>query len=99
MRCDVTTSKDPTVRATMIYGHEDLEPCVGECIVAFCCAVLAGAVPPGVHFPEEGITDEDNAASVLSLATVGAHTVEANSTIGSGPGELWGTAVAERVLQ
>lgn len=44
MRCDVTCSKDSSVKATMLYAHKNLEPCVGECIVAFCCSVLANAV-------------------------------------------------------
>ena len=60
--------------ATAIYGHENLEPCVGECIVAFAAAVLSGAVPAGVWFPEEAIQAGEDAAAVLRLASVGAHT-------------------------
>mgnify|MGYP005847894129 CR=1 FL=1 len=86
------------MKTTMIYGHENLEPCVGECVAAFCCAVLADAVPPGIWFTEEGITTEDDVASVLSLASVGAHTIEADTSIGIGPGELWGTTQADKVL-
>lgn len=97
-RCDVTSSKDPTVKATMIYGHENLEPCVGECVTGFCCAILAGVVRPGIWFPEEGITGEQDTASVLSLASVGAHTLEADTSIGIRPGELWGSEQAEQVL-
>jgi hypothetical protein len=55
MRCDVTCAKLPALRATAIYGHENLEPCVGECVVAFLCAVLGGAVPGGVWFPEVSV--------------------------------------------
>jgi saccharopine dehydrogenase-like NADP-dependent oxidoreductase len=74
MRCDVTTSKNAKLTATAIYAHENLEPCVGECVVAFCSAVFSGRVEPGVHFPEEAIVDEDDVVAVLSLASVGAHT-------------------------
>jgi saccharopine dehydrogenase-like NADP-dependent oxidoreductase len=82
MRCDVKTPKSTKAAAddstcscyTAIYAHENLEPCVGECVVAFCAAVLGGAVPPGVHFPEEAIPAGPDLAQVLALASVGAHT-------------------------
>lgn len=62
--------------ATAIYAHENLEPNVGECIVAFAAAVLSGSVRPGVWFPEEAIQGGDDAGSVLALASVGAHTTQ-----------------------
>jgi saccharopine dehydrogenase-like NADP-dependent oxidoreductase len=80
MRCDVTSSKNSSIRATAIYGHKNLEPCVGECVVAFCAAVLSGRVSPGVKFPEEAIADEDDVKAVLSLASVGAHTTSVDAT-------------------
>lgn len=90
MRCDVTCAKDPSIRATMLYGHENLEPCVGECVAAFCCSVLSGSVKPGVSFTEEAIAEGSDAAAVLGLATVGCHTVEVESTIGVSRDEVWG---------
>lgn len=90
MRVDVTVPKKPSARATAIYAHENLEPCVGECIVAFCCAVLSKRVPPGVWFPEEGVAGGSDAASVLNLASVGAHTMEVGGTINLAPEEVWG---------
>jgi hypothetical protein len=75
MRCDVTApEKEPSLRATAIYGHENLEPCVGECVVAFVCACLSGMVPAGVWFSEEAIHEGTDSASILKLASVGAHT-------------------------
>ena len=75
MRCDLTApTKEPSLRATAIYGHENLEPCVGECVTAFVCASLSGAVPAGVWFPEEAIQGEELTASVLALASMNAHT-------------------------
>lgn len=74
MRCDVTSDKEPRLRATAIYAHENLEPCVGECVVAFACAVLSGAVAPGIWFPEEAVNAGSDAAAVLNLASIGAHT-------------------------
>jgi hypothetical protein len=44
MRVDVTAEKNPNTRATAIYAHENLEPCVGECVVAFCSAILSNRV-------------------------------------------------------
>jgi hypothetical protein len=77
MRCDVTSSKNPNLKATAIYAHENLEPCVGECVVAFCAAVLANKVEPGVWFSEEAIKNEEDTVAVLSLASVGAQTTSA----------------------
>jgi hypothetical protein len=75
MRVDVTCeTKQPHFRATAIYAHENLEPCVGECVVSFACAILAGAVRPGIWFPEQAIMGGEDAAAVLALASVGAHT-------------------------
>lgn len=104
MKCDVTTStKDPAIRATALYAHENLEPCVGECIAAFCAAVLTeGVVPPGILFPEEAIAGGADAAAVLGLASVGAHTVEVDSNgIEISYEEVWGhkQATHQPVLQ
>jgi hypothetical protein len=74
MRCDVFCEKEPDLRASTIYAHENLEPCVGECIVAFACAVLSEIVPPGIWFPEEAIAAGEDIAAVLSIASVGACT-------------------------
>lgn len=84
MRCDIyekDNQQQPT--ATAIYAHANLEPCVGECVTAFCCAALSrstkngssndNVVPPGLWFPEEAIPDE-YVSSVLALASIGAHT-------------------------
>jgi hypothetical protein len=106
MRCDVKTPKSSTKAAadddatscyTAIYAHENLEPCVGECVVAFCAAVLGGAVPPGVHFPEEAIPAGPDLAQVLALASVGAHTevhVSRDGTGGDGTSGGGGTTAA-----
>lgn len=90
MRCDVTycsqsenqinergdsqPSFASSWQATAIYAHDNLEPCVGECVAAFCCAILSGRVPAGVWFPEEAIVTAADAGAVLNLASVGAHT-------------------------
>lgn len=74
MRCDVTSTQDSSFQATAIYGHKNLEPCVGECVAAFGAAILAGEVPSGVSFPEEAINAGEIAAAVLKIASVGAHT-------------------------
>jgi hypothetical protein len=89
MRCDVTSHKDPTLCATAIYAHENLEPCVGECVVAFCSA---NRVPAGVWFPEEAIAGGADAVAVLSLASVGAHTkiVNGSSTVNLCMDDVWG---------
>ena len=92
MRVDVTASTHTSARATAIYGHPNLEPCVGECVVAFGCAVLSQRVPPGVWFPEEGVAAGKDAASVLQLASVGAHTTEVDGTFDIVPTEVWGNS-------
>jgi saccharopine dehydrogenase-like NADP-dependent oxidoreductase len=90
MRCDVTSDKEPGLVATAIYAHDNLEPCVGECVVAFCCAILSGAVQPGVVFPEQAVGGAD-AAAVLGLASVGAHTVQVQGkNIELSKEEVWG---------
>lgn len=91
MRCDVSS---PEVKATALYAHENLEPCVGECVAAFCAAVLSeGVVSPGVWFPEEAIAGGADASAVLELASVGAHTVQAESKeIDLTCEEIWGRA-------
>ena len=56
MRCDVTCAKlPPDLQATTLYAHENLEPCVGECVTAFAAAVLSGNVDLGIWFPEEAV--------------------------------------------
>ncbi len=92
MRVDVTCSKNPNTWATAIYAHENLEPCVGECVIAFCCAVLAKKVVPGVWFPEEAISGGEDATAVLSLASVGAHTTEVDGSFDITIEEIWGKA-------
>jgi hypothetical protein len=89
---DVTSHKDPTLCATAIYAHENLEPCVGECVVAFCSAILSNRVPAGVWFPEEAIAGGADAVAVLSLASVGAHTkiVNGSSTVNMSMDDVWG---------
>jgi len=82
MRCDVYCEGNPGIYATAIYAHENLEPCVGECVVAFCSAILGGKVRPGVWFPEEGIAAGRDSASVLGLAGRGAHTIAVESKEG-----------------
>ena len=91
MRCDVSSSNEPSLRATMIYGHENLEPCVGECVTAFCCCVLSGAVKPGLWFTEEAVEEGKDAAGVLSLAAVGAHTVEVKGSMEIPFEDVWGS--------
>ena len=90
MRVDVSAPNKTSARTTAIYAHQNLEPCVGECVVAFCCAVLSKRVPPGVWFPEEGIAAGNDAASVLHLASVGAHTVKVDGSFDIAPTEVWG---------
>ena len=94
MRCDVTSEKDPSLRATAIYAHENLEPCVGECVVAFCCAILSGNGRPGVWFPEEAIKGGADAVAVLNLASVGAHTTTVDSSINVQIDDVWGSKTA-----
>jgi saccharopine dehydrogenase-like NADP-dependent oxidoreductase len=99
MRCDVTSEKAPGLQATAIYAHENLEPCVGECVVAFCCAVLSGKVVPGVWFPEEAIAGGADASAVLSLASVGAHTLDVvtSGNIDLKTSDLWGVQEAREL--
>lgn len=98
MRCDVTCDKEPAFKATAIYAHENLEPCVGECVVAFCCAVLSGTVKPGISFPEEAVADGDDAAAVLGLASVGAHTIQVQGAgLELSQEQVWGDARRELV--
>jgi len=92
MRCDVSSKKESGLRATAIYAHENLEPCVGECVTAFCSAVLSGAVREGVWFPEEAIAGGEDAAAVLSAAAVGAHTAVVESAgVELSRNEVWGS--------
>jgi Saccharopine dehydrogenase NADP binding domain len=90
MRCDVSSEQNPNLRVSAIYGHQNLEPCVGECVVSFCVAILDGMVPSGVWFPEEAIEDGTSAASVLRMASVGAHTVQVDGSIDIPCDEIWG---------
>lgn len=100
MRVDVTVPNPLSgTRVSAIYAHENLEPCVGECVVAFCCAVLSKRIPPGVCFPEEAVAGGNDAASVLKLASVGAHTIEVEGTINLAPEEVWGGARSSSVMQ
>lgn len=94
MRCDVTSEMAPGLKASAIYAHENLEPCVGECVVAFSCAILSGRVAPGVWFPEEAIETEQDVANVLSLASVGAHTTDVVGIIVD-RAEIWGRKDSE----
>ena len=94
MRCDVSCSKDPSIQEMALYAHENLEPCVGECVVAFCVALLSDSVTvkPGIWFPEEAINSGDDAAKVLNMASIGAHTVEVESSSTLSKEEVWGTS-------
>ena len=78
MRCDVSCKINPGLSFSALYGHENLEPCVGECVVAFCAAIFSGNVPVGINFPEEAVEAGEILASVLKLSAIGAHTLEAN---------------------
>ena len=91
MRCDVTSERNPDLLATAIYAHGNLEPCVGECVVAFCAAALSNKVLPGVWFPEEAIAGGADAVTILSLASTQAHTTEAGGTVDVSLDDLWGT--------
>jgi len=91
MRVDISSAKDKSVQGSMLYAHENLEPCVGECVAAFCAAALTeGSVRPGVWFPEEAIDAGEDAAAVLRLASVGAHTVEVGGNLNLDSEEVWG---------
>jgi hypothetical protein len=100
MRCDVTCEKEPSLRATAIYAHENLEPCVGECVVAFCCSIMSGNVQPGVWFPEEAIAGGPDAVAVLSLASTGAHTTEVlgSTTLDLSLDDVWGNSAPAAVV-
>lgn len=89
MRCDVTCTSAPDLKATAVYAHENLEPCVGECVTAFAAAVLSGQVRSGVWFPEEAIEYGDDIAAVLGLASVGAHTTLVETSFGFTTEEVW----------
>ena len=99
MRCDISSDKEPNLSVSAVYAHDNLEPCVGECVVAFGCAVLSGAVPPGVLFPEEAVGGADVTA-VLGLASVGAHTVEVETkNLALSREEMWGDLAYKEALQ
>lgn len=89
MRCDVSCANVPGLKATAIYAHENLEPCVGECVTAFAAAVLSGQVKPGVWFPEEAVAYGADTAAVLGLASVGAHTALVDDSFGCTKEEVW----------
>jgi len=44
-------------KVSATYAHNDLEPCVGECVAAFTAAILSDeiGVKPGLYFAEEAI--------------------------------------------
>mmetsp|Transcript_28401 Transcript_28401/g.43498 ORF Transcript_28401/g.43498 Transcript_28401/m.43498 type:complete len:496 (+) Transcript_28401:114-1601(+) len=90
MRVEVSCSKDPSVNEMALYAHENLEPCVGECVVGFCAALLGDKVSSGIWFPEEAIVSQEDNAAVLGLAGVGAHTLEVQSDDGLRVGDVWG---------
>eukprot|EP00979_Chaetoceros_neogracilis_P012816 scaffold3492_cov192-Chaetoceros_neogracile.AAC.1 len=90
MRIDVSCDKDPSVKEMALYAHENLEPCVGECVTAFSAALLSGSVQPGIWFPEEAIVGKEDIAAVLGLAGVGAHTLEVESSDGLQYENVWG---------
>jgi hypothetical protein len=100
MRVDVTCeTKQPSLRATAIYAHENLEPCVGECVVSFASAILTGAVRPGIWFPEQAITGGEDAVAVLALASVGAHTTDVETRGFELPKEnVWGRSDTPIIL-
>lgn len=91
MRCDLSCAKDTSLHGSALYAHENLEPCVGECVVAFCAAVLSKRVEAGVWFPEEAVDAGEDAAAVLNLASVGAHTVEVSGGMDLQVEEVWGS--------
>ncbi len=92
MRIDVSCEKDPSIQEMALYAHENLEPCVGECVSAFCAALLGGCVQPGIWFPEEAIMSKSDTAAVLGLAGIGAHTLEVSSSDGLQVEDVWGKA-------
>jgi hypothetical protein len=99
MRCDISNTKNPDLfRCSAIYAHENLEPCVGECVTAFAAAVLSGAVRDGIWFPEEAIQGGVDAAAVLAAASVGAHTVLVSSEgMELSLEQVWGTRRKETI--
>ena len=94
----VVDGKEGGHLATAIYAHENLEPCVGECIVGFAAAVLSGAVSNGVWFPEEAVRSGDDAAAVLGLASVGAHTATVEG-LGLTYDNVFGSVVEDKLAQ
>lgn len=90
MRVDVSCEKDASVKEMALYAHENLEPCVGECVSAFCSALLSGSVRPGIWFPEEAIVGKEDIAAVLGLSGVGAHTLKVESDDGLQNDDVWG---------
>jgi Saccharopine dehydrogenase NADP binding domain len=76
MRCDLVVGDESVYSA--IYGHDDLQPSVAECVVSFACALLAKTPAftpePGIWFPEQAVSAGAAAQTVLYLASVGAHT-------------------------
>jgi saccharopine dehydrogenase-like NADP-dependent oxidoreductase len=98
MRCEVSSTRDPTLSAMALYAHENLEPCVGECVTAFASAVLSGRVAPGVWFPEQAVAAGVDAAAVLSAASVGAHTIEVGSSprVALETEQVWGSRTKQQ---
>ena len=97
MRCDVSYNDDKNdnklITETALYAHENLEPCVGQCVVAFCDAILSSesSVPSGVWFPEEAINTPDDVRRVLELSSRTAHTAIVDSSTGTvDASEIWG---------
>jgi hypothetical protein len=43
MRVDITCDKDDSIREMALYARENLEPCVGECVVGFCVALFSNS--------------------------------------------------------
>lgn len=72
---------------------------MGECISAFCAALLSDDVKPGVWFPEEAIISKEDIAAVLGLSGVGAHTLEVHSQDGLQFEDVWGTKEDKPALQ
>jgi hypothetical protein len=90
MRVGVSSSKDPTLKDMALYVHPNLEPCVGECVVAFAAASFSDKIDSGVWFPEEAIISPDDIAQVLKLASVGAHTLNVESETDLKLSDVWG---------
>jgi hypothetical protein len=97
IRVDLSVGSDKIVEedspvATAIYAHENLEPCVGESIVAFAAAILSDAVPAGVWFPEEAIAAGSDATAVLAMASVGTHTTTVEGNLDLTREQVFGAA-------